>query len=315
MKELVDVNVPKPKGVGEVKAEETKRRPVGERIAEAREDAIVLEATEKAHGVGQGGGSNQEPSIQSQIVTNAMNTQNKLIEAMDSKTEKMEVKVEEANKSVASMQFELLQDQMKQLKETQQEAIAAVKEAQAAGAPKDAFGYYSQVSSELEKLVGKIKPAKEAAAAATQQPGMSDATQIRLKELELQQQQVLAQITADNTRAHEQFQLQMLEFKDNKDVRHMEYQDKRHFREEGMQGVSDLVNAIGAGVSEKGGPAVSSEGETGAGKQSKGEEAEAGAYVSSFKCGVCSAEVPVEEGQTVAKCPDCGAGFSIKANK
>ena len=310
MSKIEDANVPKPKGVGKVDNPVESKPDFADRIIEAKEKAVIAQVVGNTLNPGGDGGSQKE-DLATQIVTKSMDTQNKLIENMDKKTERMETKVEEANKSVASMQFELLQDQMSQLKETQKEAITAVKEAQAAGAPKDAFGYYTQVSGELEKLVRKVAPAQKAET--EQKPGMSDTTQIRLKELELQQQQVLAQITADNTRAHEQFQLQMLEFKDNKEVRHMEYEDKRNFRQEGMQGVTDLVNAIGAGVSEKGGPGSDTKVTKKPGQQSQGEEAEAGAYVSSFKCGVCSAEVPVEEGQTVAKCPDCGAGFSIKA--
>lgn len=144
---------------------------------------------------------------------------------------------------------------------------------------------------------------------------MSDATQIKLKELELKQQQVLAQITADNTRAQNQFQLQMAEFQDKKATNLMAYQDTKRFREKGLEGVSDLVNALGAGISQKGGP--SNPGAT-AGQSEQAEESgeqEAGAYISSFKCSVCGSDVMVQEGQTVARCsnPDCGASFTIKA--
>ena len=318
MAKIEDVNVPKPGEVSTVnKQEPEQKKSLAQELIEDQKEAIRLKATSAALGIPLGSGEEgggQQPSIQSQIVTNAMNAQNKLIENMDAKTEKMEAKVEEANESVSTMRFALLQDQMVQLKETQKEAIAAVKEAQAAGAPKDAFGYYSQVSGELAKLVEKIKPAKEAATATSQQPAMSEATQVRLKELELKQQQVLAQITADNTRAREQFQLQMLEFTDNKEIRHLEYQDKTRFRQEGIQGVNDLVAALGAGVSQKGGPG-SNPGSTVNEQASEGKEAEADAYISSFKCGVCAADIPVESGQTVVKCPGCGAGFSIKAKE
>lgn len=313
MVKIEDVNVPKPGEVSTVnKPEQEPKKSLAQELIEDQKEAIRLKATSDALGIQLGSGVKGEEkpeSLQSQIVTNAMNTQNKLIEAMDAKTEKLEVKVEEANKSVAAMQFELLQDQVKQLRETQQEAIAAVKEAQAAGAPKDAFGYYSQVSSELEKLVEKIKPAKEAEGA--QHTGMSEATQIKLKELELQQQQVLAQITADNTRAREQFTLQMAEFQDNKDTRKLEYQDKKKFREDGLQGFTDLAAALGAGMSQ-GGEAVGR-----SRRADVSEEAEAGAYVSSFKCEFCGSDVSVAEGQGVAQCsnPECGAQYTIKAKE
>jgi len=312
MKELVNVNVPKPKGVEEVKAPEEKKKTVGERIAEAEEDAAVLEATKKAHGLGQSGGALPEPSIQSQIVTNAMNMQTKAIENMDKRAETLEGEIKIANKAASDMQFQLLQQQLTILQEAQVKSNEAAKEAMAAGAPKDAFGYYGQVKGELEKLVQSL-PKPEATAG---HPGMSDATQIRLKELELQQQQVLSQITADNTRAQQQFQIQMLEFADNKEVRRMDYHDKKHFREEGLHGVTDLVAALGAGVSQGGGPG--NPGETAQETTRKvSEEQEAGAYVSSFTCGVCGGKVSVQDGQEVATCPnpDCNATFAIKAKE
>ncbi len=314
MKELVNVNVPKPKGVEEVKAPEEKKKTVGERIIEAEEDALVHEATKKAHGLGPGSGEQPE-SLAVQIVTKSMTQQQDAIKTMENDAKELRQDIKAANDAKANMQTAMLQDMLTRIESAQVKLNESTKAAQATGAPVSAFDGYKQVKDELSTLVADIQKTQPSAEA--QHPGMSDATQVRLKELELQQQQVLAQITADNTRAHEQFQLQMLEFKDNKDVRHMEYQDKRHFREEGLHGVSDLVAALGAGVSEKGGPGTTSNVETKPGQQSESEEAEAGAYVSSFKCGICGGEVPVQEDATVAKCPnpECNATFTIKAKE
>ena len=313
MKELVNVSVPKPKGVEEVTAPEGKKKTVGERIIEAEEDALVHEATKKAHGLGQGGQGSvaeQPDSLAPQIVTNSMKQTADAVKEMKDNEKDLQKEIKEANAAVGQMQNIMTQELLTRIEKAQTKLDESAKVAQGVGAPQTAFDGYKQVKGELSSLVGEIQ--KSQSGVETQQPGMSDATQIRLKELELQQQQVLAQITADNTRAHEQFQLQMLEFKDNKEVRHLEYENKSHFRQEGIQGVSDLVNALGAGVSQKGGPG-SNPGSTV--KEQAGEEAEAGAYISSFKCGVCAADIPVEAGQTVVKCPGCGAGFSIKAKE
>ena len=305
MKELVDVNVPKPKGVTEVTTPEAKKPDLADRIVEVQEKAIVSKATTEAFGLtGQGGGGEQPVSLATQIVTNSMKQTADAVKEMKDNEKGLQNEIKEANAAVGQMQNTMTQDLLNRIEKAQTKLDESAKVAQGTGAPVSAFDGYKQVKGELSELVGELQ--KQQPAAETQKPGMSDATQIRLKELELQQQQVLAQITADNTRAHEQFQLQMLEFKDNKEIRHLEYEDKTRFRQEGLHGVSDLVAAIGAGVSEKGGPAsVVTE-------KPAAEEAEAGAFITSFKCGVCAAEIPVEEGQTVAKCPGCGAGFAIK---
>lgn len=308
MKELVDVNVPKPKGVGEVKVPEEKKKTVGERIIEAEEDALVHEATKKAHGLGQGSGEHPD-SLAVQIVTNSMKQQADAVKEMRENEKGLQNEIKEANVTVGQMQMAMSQDLLNRIEKAQTKLDESAKTAQATGAPVSAFDGYKQVKEELSTLVGEIQKAQPGVE--TQKPGMSDATQIRLKELEFQQTQVLAQITADNTRAREQFQLQMLEFKDSKEIRRLDYENKTRFREKGLEGFSDLVNALGAGVSQKGGP----EGATAARPET--EEAEAGAYISSFKCDMCGGQIPVEDGDTVAKCPnpDCNATFTIKAKE
>ena len=311
MKELVDVNVPKPKGVAEVTTPEAKKPDLADRIVEVQEKAIVSKATTEAFGLtGQGGGGEQPESLAVQIVTNSMKQQAEAVKEMKENEKALQENIKEANTAKDTMQTAMLQDMLGRIESAQTKLNDSAKAAQATGAPMSAFEGYKQVKGELSSLVTELTKDKPAAEA-VQGQGMSDATRIRLEELALQQQQVLAQITADNTRAREQFTLQMAEFQDNKAVRRLEYEDKKHFREEGLHGVSDLVAALGAGVSGQGGPA----GATAA--QPEAEEAEAGAYVSSFKCGVCGGEVPVEEGQTVAKCPNpsCNASFTIKVKE
>lgn len=313
MKELVDVNVPKPKGVAEVTTPEAKKPDLADRIVEVQEKAIVSKATTEAFGLtGQGSGGEQPVSLATQIVTNSMKQTADAVKEMKDNEKGLQNEIKEANAAVGQMQNTMTQDLLNRIEKAQTKLDDSAKSAQATGAPISAFDGYKQVKGELSTLVGEIQKQQPAVADA-QKAGMSEATQIRLAEIAMQQEQALAQIAADNVAAREVFQLQMLEFKDNKDMRQLEYQDKKRFREDGMQGVTDLVTALGAGVSEKGGPG--NQGTT-VEEQAAGEQ-EAGAYINSFKCGVCGGEVPVKEGQTVATCPnpECGAGFNIKAKE
>ncbi len=313
MAKIEDANVPKPKGVEEVKVPEANKKTVSDRIVQVQEDALVTEATKQAYGLGGGQGGGEQPeSLAVQIVTNSMKQQQEAVKDMKDDTKVLQGELKEANAAVGQMQTVMFQDLLTRIEKAQTKLDASAETAKSTGAPVSAFEGYREVKGELSSLVGEIQ--KNQPNAETQKTGMSDATQVRLAEIALQQQQVLSQIAADSKRADKQFELQMAEFKDNKDIRLLDYKDKRHFREEGLQGVTDLVAALGAGVSGKGGPGNNPQGDK-VTQQSESEEAEAGAYISSFKCGVCGNDIGVQEGQTVVKCPnpDCGASFTIKA--
>ncbi|KKN52927.1 hypothetical protein LCGC14_0607280 [marine sediment metagenome] len=312
MRKLVDVEVPKPKGVEEVTAPEEKKKSVGERIAAAREDAIVLEATEKAHGLGTGSGAGPQESLAVQIVTNSMKQQENAVKDMKDNEKELQNEIKEANAAVGTMQATMMQDLLTRIEKAQTKLDESAKVAQGTGAPISAFDGYKQVKGELSTLVAELVKDRPAAEAQHGQ-GMSDATQIKLKELEMEQTRALSQITADNTRAQNEFNLKLAEFQDTKEIRRMEYADKKNFRTEGLQGVTDIVAAIGAGIKTEGGPG--NPGDTATEKQpSGGEEAEMGAYINSFKCSVCGVDVPVQEGKGTAMCPnpECNAGFTIK---
>jgi len=311
MKKLVDLQVPKVKGgLSNVENQTEKKPDLVTRIKEAREDALVEKAVTQVFGLDNKAEAAEKPeSLASQIVTKSMETQTTLIKQMGEDTKELKKEVDAANKSASEMQYALLSQQLTQIQTAQAKADESAKAALGAGAPKDAFGFYAQVKGELEKLTSKVTTP-----AAVTQTGMSDETQMRRKELELEQQRVLAQITSDNTKAQQEFSLKLAEFQDNKEIRRMEYADKKSFRTEGLQGVTDLVAAIGAGITQQGGP-TEEDTEVAMEHPTKvGASKDKGAYINSFKCSLCGGEVPVNDGQEMATCPnpECNASFTIK---
>lgn len=312
MAKLTDVNVPDAKGVSKLTNQGEQPKPaLAAQIKEMNEDAILAKATQQAYaavGVPVPGADAQkkEDPLATQIVTKSMENQNKLMENMQKTTLQLQEEVKIAQKSANDMQFQLLQNQMTQLQNAQVSA-------ESAGAPKSSFEHYVQVKDELGKLLGDIEKREPA----PQQVGMSDATQIELKKLELQQNQALAQIQADNTLAQNAFNLKMQEFEENKATRRLEYEDKKTFRTDGMQGLTDLVTAIGAGISQKGGPTSEVSEEVTQEPAKRVREEVMGAHMYSFKCGYCKTEVPVRDGQEAVTCPnpECSAVFTIKAQE
>ncbi len=308
MGKIVDFNFPKPKEVSNMSQEEKKKVPFAQELIETQQEAIKTKAAAQVLGVDLGADAKKsEDSITTTIVTKAMDTQDKAIQRMESDAKELKDEVKEANQAVANMQWELLNEKLGRIEEAQKKSDESAKNAAAAGAPKDAFGYYNQVKDELGKLVQSL-PQKEPAP--QHGGGMSDATQIRLKELELEQVRILEEIRQENQRANQEFQLKLAEFSDNKELRKMEYEDKRRFRQEGLQGLTDFATAIGASISaERGVPAETSEEVARPSRVKTGKEETA--YIGAFDCAECGKEVLVTAGQNIATCPGCGAKYTV----
>ena len=136
-------------------------------------------------------------------------------------------------------QFQRLTEMAQRIEEAQVKVDTAAKEALGAGAPKSAFGYYNQVKEEIDRMVKSIQP----------QLAMSDATQIKLKELELEQARVLAQISTDTLKSNQVFDGLVMIFREYVESKRAEGQRKVANQVEIIRGISDLVAVIGEAVS------------------------------------------------------------------
>ncbi len=308
MTEQKKITIPPAQTISKADPETVRKKvPFADELLATQQEAIKTKAAAQVLGIEIGEKKDPGESLATSIVTKSMDIQQDAIKRMDNEAGKLREEVKEAQAAASQMQFALLNDKLGRIEEAQKKSDAAAREAAGTGAPKSAFDYYGQVKGELEKLLAGMKTTPEP----SHQGGLSETTTIELKKLELEQQRVLAQIAADNARADREFNLKMAEFVDNKELKREEYKDKKMFREQGLQGVSDIVAAIGAGLrGEMGGVQreVTSE------ETPDGRESEMGAYISQFPCTICGTPVPVEQGDTTAKCPspECGAVFQIK---
>lgn len=289
--------------------QENKKVPFAQELLESQQEAIKTKATAQALGVDLGGDDKKgsEDNLATTIVTKAMESTEKSIDRMTKNTEKLEGEVKTANQAVAEMQWQLLSETLKRIEETQKRADESAQKAAAAGAPKDAFGYYHQVKEELQTLVKDIPQQQPQ----PQTGGMSESTQVRLKEIELEQMRILEEIRQENLRANQEFQLKLQEFQDNKEIRRLEYDDKRRFREDGLHGVTDIVMAISNGISaERGAPADNIEEPARPSRVKSDLEGEE--IIGSFECNECGKEVTITAGETIATCPGCGSKYSVE---
>ncbi len=211
----------------EEKKEEKNGKSLAERILEDEGKAIVGRATAEMFGL-----NRKEATLATQIVLKAMEMQEKVLAGKEGRTKELEAEVKEARQSLEHIQFESLTEQLKKIEEDQKKVDEAVH------VQKDAFTYYYQVKAEVDRMVKLIQP----------QLAMSDATQIKLKELELEQQRVLVRSEADNLQSRQRFDMLLVIFREYMEMKRSEILRKEALQAETMRGLSDIVAAIGAAV-------------------------------------------------------------------
>lgn len=294
---LHDINTPKPKEVKSMtqqgKKDENKEPSAVDRIIEARVKGEEAKAAIQGLG-GTGGGE----SVQTSIVTTAMQQQKVIMDQLNQQVAEANKELlaarkerEEAQTQLYNERISILQGEKQKLDET----------AKAAGpkAPKSEMEAYRDIRAELQKEIDELK--KNAPPPATGAgTGVSDATQITLKKLELDQAKVLEGMQADRADKQQAFDLKLREFDEDSKRRWAEYADSRAFRQQGIEGVTDLVGAIGAGITKEMPPG-------------KGKAGAVEASISQFPCQICGTLIPVEPGETHVFCSneECKAEYDI----
>ena len=149
----------------------------------------------------------KEAPLATQIVLKAMDMQEKA-------TARLEAEVKEATAAAANAQYQLLEEQLNRIQEAQNKADEVAKEAIASRTSMDSKRMIVEGLSELAAAIGS-------GLAQSGKEGMSDETQIRLKELELEQARVLAQIEAGSAREKQQFDLLVVVFRQYQEIARM----------------------------------------------------------------------------------------------
>jgi len=183
------------------------RKTIGEQMDEARKKAIENRVILEGLGIDLNPRSEREVPLATQIVLKAMDMQEKA-------TARLEAEVKEGRQSAADYHYHILGEQLERIQEAQNRVDAMAKEALASRTSMDSKRMIVEQLSELVAAIGSglALPRKE---------GMSDETQIRLKELELEQARVLAQITADSAREKQQLDLLVAVFRQYQEIARM----------------------------------------------------------------------------------------------
>lgn len=264
---------------------------LADKLMKKKEEAIELQMTAQALG---GGNVEADESETLKLAKEVMQIQRETVKSVDDARKRTEEALAKAETAKNEAQTALYTHQLDAIKDAEARVKVASEAKPTPG--KSELEIFRKVRDEMQELM----PEKPEAATP---PGISEATQLKITQLQLEQQRVLAQMQADRERQNREFDLKLAEFNENSRQRWAEYNDNKALREQGLSGLQDIAASIGAAV----------KGESGGVEETEGEHVEAS--ISSFPCQFCQTPVPVHPGDTKVKCPneECGAQYDIKA--
>ena len=277
---------------------------LADKLLTAQEKAAEAAITMKTLGIGTGGevapAHAPTESIDTKIIKDTLSMQKDALKSMADARKLTEESLHKAETAKNEALAKLYSHQLDTIRDAEARARAIIEQSQGITPPKNPFDTYREIKAIVDELKEDVpKPTPS---------GVSDEVQIRLKQMELDYQRQLAQMQAENMRLQREWEIRMLEFKENQDQRKIEYQDKKRFREEGLASLQDLISSIGSGITkERGGNSPI------ATQATQGEELPIQTKVTKFPCQFCQSPITVATGATHVVCPNekCAAEFDI----
>ena len=279
---------------------------LSDKLLAAQEKAAEAAITMKTFGIGASGeawAAHPPPeSIDTKIIKDTLGMQKDALKSMADARKLTEESLHRAETAKNEALAQLYSHQLNTIRDAEARAQAVIQQSQRTEPPKSPFETYREIRGIVNELKEEIPKPGPAIA-------VSDEVQIRLKQMEFDFQRQLVQMQADNTRSQREWDLRLLEFKENREQRQMEYQDKKRFREEGLAGLQDLVGAIGSGI-------VKEQGASNAPIAAQApveEEMPIQTKVVKFPCQFCQTPITIAPGQAHVICPNekCAAEFDI----
>lgn len=297
---LHNINAPKAEEVSKVEKPEEKKDYGQELLdfqAKAEEQKTKQKIMRDTFGVSEGGGE----SLTASIVNKSIEQQTALMNQLNLQIAQAHKDLLEARKEREQAQTQLYTERVTILQEEKKKLDETAQQAKSAGVPHTELQAYKNVKAALKDEIDELKKSTPSPASPI---GMSDETQIRLTQMQLDQQRLLTQMQLDHEARQKEWDLKMAEFNEASNRRWAEYKDSKDFREKGMEGFSDIAAAVASGVSKK--RATEAGGET----VIKGR-------VGKFPCQFCKTPVTVEPGSTTVKCPneECGAEYEVRSKE
>ncbi len=261
----------------------------------------------------------QEP-IATTIAVKAMEAGDKALGRMLEGEENLRKEIGELKKEAQQNMNKFLETSLARAQDIENRAKEMAAKALGEGAPEDkVISHYRQIKGLVQELDAE-RPATA--------PSSTDAhVQIELKKLELESARLLHQMSEDAAERGRKFELEIAQLKDNKDFKLMEYQDKKDFRKDGMEGLKGLVSAVDqarreeAGAKGPSGGAVAVSSEVSAEEPAAAPALPAGgeqkparsAALVRFPCAACGAkiDVPDVDHEQSVDCPGCHAEYRV----
>lgn len=284
---------------------ETEQPSAADRVIEARIKAEEVKAT--LDGLGGSAKPPEGDSLSVTIVKASMEQQTAILNQLTNQITQVHKDLDAARLEREQAQTQLYNERISILQQQKQELDQKAQEAKGAGVPPSQLDIYRSVRLELQKEIDELKKDQPEPLPLSVK-GMSDETQIRLKEMELEQARILTEMTLSREEKEKEWDLKLRQFDDEAKLRWAEYKDKKDFREKGLEGFEDLAHSVAEGITREreGGGSVKS--------RKSGKEETIEASIRGFACQFCGTKIPVKPGDELVTCPneECGAQYEVK---
>ncbi len=275
---------------------------MAERIKRAQADALEAKTYMDTLGIkpaDMGEKAGQGESIQSQVVSTALNKMGDMVGEADKRLKETGEKLETARKESDDAKAMLMKEQMDGLKQVLGGLQASIKEIEVKNSPEAAIATFEK----WRNILNQFPKEKEVVSAPPS--AVSEQTTITLEKMRQEHELAIEKLRSDREQANNEFRLKMQQFEEERERRIAEYRDNLKFRDNAVNGFSDLAASIAAGIDRNRGVAPAA------------EEEIVQAAVSGFNCQMCGSHIDIPDGVDKVACPkkECGAMYDVKVKK
>lgn len=251
-------------------------------------------------------------SIQATIVNKAIEQGENAYKALERLTDKKDAEIEKARSETNKAKEELYSLQAAQLKEVAARVEKAMEELKAGGSPKTAI----EVIHEAEVVADYINQHNIAKNGQTvvRSGEVSEETKITLEKMRMDHELALKQIDLQIAELNNKFNLELAEFKENSRRHWAEYENNNRFRQEGMQGLGDVVASIAAGINQERQGEVGSQPTRIRANRAKAQPARETAP-EEYECENCQTLIQVPPGASSFRCPECDTEYNVSVEE
>lgn len=280
---------------------------IQKRVEEVAEAAVVIKTLGIRPDSLEGNAKEKDgaDNLPATLLTGALDAYKDAAKRAQETLDKKEADLKAARDSEDVAKAAYYQVQVDAVKETQARIEKALDELKKGGEPRDAVSILKE-ADDLIQHVNKMRPQPSTESKGT--VVISEETQIRLEEMRQAHDIEMKKLDIQISQMNQDFQIRLAEFQDNRTAKMREYDDRKDFRNRGLEGFEDLAHSMAQGLTREREGSVSTKG-----RKSVAEET-VQAAVRQFSCQFCGTKIPVKSDSESVTCPndECGAQYEVK---